>query len=63
MGGYDRWLGGELSNEEMARRATWVKKDQGAPFDATEFEVILKEMTDLPNDVLLAFTSKVGRVG
>ena len=60
MVGYDRWLGGELSNEEMARRATWVKKDQGAPFDATEFEVILKEMTDLPNDVLLAFTSKVG---
>ena len=60
MGGYDKWLGGELSNEEMARRATWVMKDQGAPFGATECEVILKEMTDLPNDVLLAFTSKVG---
>ena len=44
----------------MARRATWVKEDQGAPFDATEFEVILKEMTDVPNHVLLAFTSKVG---
>ena len=54
-----RWLDDTLSNEEMARRATWVKDQNGKPFNDREFEVILKEMCEVPLGVAIAFINRV----